>query len=361
MAPVTAAPETVTRQDAPRPARGASSSRGVVFAAGAHDGPTWYRVEVPARWLADRGYPVRVVYDELSERAGDLDPIGGRPVGTLANQRGCDPTLLFAVLALQGRGIRFVYDFDDDVWAVPDWNYLKPAFTAPKQRTMTALIRVADLVTVSTERLGDRAELLNWRVRVIPNALPPDAIEPPRPRRLPGFRVGWAGSATHTGDWAPVEGVFLELLRRWPDLRLVFMGWGPEAFAGHARVEWHPWVQPPRYYQALADLELDVFVAPLVEHPFNEAKSPLKLLEAGVMGWPIVCAEVGPYRAGPGAVPAIRVGARDPQGWAEALGALRADAGWRRALGEAARAHVLGAGMIDRTGPRWAEALGLEA
>lgn len=354
------APQTLTRLD-PSRLQVSGPSRGVLFAAGAYDGPTWYRVETPARWLERQGYPIRVAYFEISEARGDFAPVAGEPIGAVVSQRGCGLSLLLAAAALQRAGLRFIYDLDDDVWSVPRWNGLWQAFGDAERKTVTSLVRIADRVTVSTEALGDVVELFNWRVQVIPNALPPDAVEEPRPRRRPGFRIGWAGSPTHDRDLEQAEGALAALLEKHEEIRLVFMGWCPPVWAGHPRVELHEWVQPPRYYQALADLELDVFVAPLCGHPFNRSKSDVKLLEAGCMGWPIVCTDFGPYRDGPQAVPALRVAVDAPQQWYEALAALIADPTRRRELGEAARRHVLGSRMIDHTGPKWARALGLEA
>ncbi|MBK8533723.1 MAG: hypothetical protein IPL59_00575 [Candidatus Competibacteraceae bacterium] len=47
---------------------------------------------------------------------------------------------------------------------------------------------------------------------------------------------------------------------------------------------------------ALAALDLDPAVAPLEHHRFNRAKSNLRLLEYGVLGWPVVCTDILPYQ-----------------------------------------------------------------
>jgi glycosyltransferase involved in cell wall biosynthesis len=325
---------------------------GVLMTYGECDGPAWYRAETPARWLRAQGVPVRVVTDFVDEARGDLEG-----VQQFAGSRLCDPTALFAAMVMQQRGIRVVYDIDDHVWAIPDRNVAKAAVRR-QLKTMTSFVKIADCVTTATERLADELELLNWRVQVIPNALPPEALEPDRPRSKPGFRIGWAGSVTHVADLELLAEPLAAVLDRCPEARLVFMGYCPPGWVGHPRVEVAEWVQVPRYYQALRALELDVFVAPLVDDPFNRCKSDLKLLEAGIMGWPILCSNLGPYADRADAVPALRVG--DTRDWVEALLALVDDLERRNALGARARDWVRQHRMIEHVGRAWLRALALD-
>jgi hypothetical protein len=54
-----------------------------------------------------------------------------------------------------------------------------------------------------------------------------------------------------------------------------------------------------RYPQRLAELQLDVALVPLVDHPFNRSKSRLKLLELGALGIAVVASALPPYRDAP--------------------------------------------------------------
>jgi hypothetical protein len=64
------------------------------------------------------------------------------------------------------------------------------------------------------------------------------------------------------------------------------------------------------YPQALARLDLDLAIAPLEIHAFNECKSNLRLLEYGAMGWPVICTDIYPYQN----APVTRL-PNDPQKW----------------------------------------------
>ena len=46
----------------------------------------------------------------------------------------------------------------------------------------------------------------------------------------------------------------------------------------------------------LANLDLDLALAPLESHIFNDCKSNLRLLEYGACGFPVVCTDALPYR-----------------------------------------------------------------
>jgi len=78
----------------------------------------------------------------------------------------------------------------------------------------------------------------------------------------------------------------------------VFFGMCPEELRPFVK-EFHPFVPFEQYPAKLASLNLDLAVAPLEVNRFNECKSNLRLLEYGILGWPVVCSDVLPYRGAP--------------------------------------------------------------
>jgi len=54
-----------------------------------------------------------------------------------------------------------------------------------------------------------------------------------------------------------------------------------------------------QYPAKLASLNLDLAIAPLEQNIFNEAKSNLRLLEYGILGYPVVCSDIYPYQQAP--------------------------------------------------------------
>lgn len=142
------------------------------------------------------------------------------------------------------------------------------------------------------------------------------------------LRVGWAGAAQHLGDLRLVEQLVRELAG---EVDWVFMGMCPDELRPYVK-EFHRFVSYKDYPAKLANLDLDIAIAPLEDNPFNACKSNLRLLEYGAMGWPVVCSDVYPFRTDD--PPVLRV-LNQHQAWMEALRPLLQDAALRRRQGQA--------------------------
>ena len=328
---------------------------GVLFGAAAHDGPAWYRAEVPARWLREQGISARVVYDTLDESQGHLEGVEAVLV-----QRARNVDNLPAIRGLKARGIRTLFELDDDVWRVPGWNPLRHDFPADVLGRMETILAEVDGVVVTTEALAAVVRRLNPSVTVVDNAVPLDLIPPAWPSHGADVRIGWAGSATHQGDVVMVTPILRRLLSEHPHLRMTFMGLCPTALAWEPQVTVKTWVPADRYYEALAGLECDVMIAPLAPHRFNESKSAVKFYEAAALGLPMVASDIGPYRVIQHGVTGFRV-PNTAEAWRDTLGRLIRDADLRRQVGRQARAWVERNASMDVRGPAWADVLGCPA
>ena len=106
-----------------------------------------------------------------------------------------------------------------------------------------------------------------------------------------------------------------------------------------------------QYPAKLASLDLDLAVAPLEVNRFNECKSNLRLLEYGILGWPVVCSDVLPYRG----APVTRVPNR-PEAWLEAIRARIHDLDEAQKEGEALQRWVREGWMLEDHLGEWIEA-----
>jgi hypothetical protein len=106
------------------------------------------------------------------------------------------------------------------------------------------------------------------------------------------------------------------------------------------------------YPAKLASLNLDLAVAPLEIHPFNEAKSNLRLLEYGVMGWPVVCTDIHPYQNAP-----VKRVANEPQAWIDAIRERVHDLDAAEREGDQLKAWVLQNFMLEDHLDEWMRAL----
>lgn len=160
------------------------------------------------------------------------------------------------------------------------------------QRMMDALLQ-SDKMVVTTQPLVDYYKRYVADVRIVPNALGAQWLglrkAPVARERL---RIGWVGAGQHHGDLELVTEVVRQLA---PEVDWVFMGMCTDSLRPLLK-EFHGFVSIADYPKKMAELCLDVAIAPLEDNLFNRCKSNLRLLEYGAMGWPVVCSDVYPYR-----------------------------------------------------------------
>lgn len=156
-------------------------------------------------------------------------------------------------------------------------------------------------------------------------------------------RVGYlSGTPSHNKDFATVTDALVELLERYPAMRLVLAG--PldtedrlQAYAD--RILRLPFVPRRELFGNIASL--DINLAPLeIGNPFCESKSELKFFEAGIVGVPTVAAATQTF------LEAITDGvdgfvATTTDEWVEKVGQLIADPELRSRMGGAARETAL--------------------
>ena len=201
---------------------------------------------------------------------------------------------------------------------------------------------MCDRLVVATEPLRDAYRKLIGDIVVVPNYLESGRWEGLQSVHREGARprVGWAGSVSHGGDLALLQQVMRELAS---EADFVLFGMCPQALKPYVR-EFHPAVPFDAYPARLASLGLDLAIAPLEINAFNAAKSNLRILEYGILGWPVVCTDIEPYRGAP-----VRCVRNRPEEWVEAIREHLHDLSAARA-GRRKTAQV-GAGSLDARRP----------
>lgn len=209
---------------------------------------------------------------------------------------------------------RLVFELDDLITNVPKDNRYSSLFYRQTADRLKEGMGLCDVLTVSTPALASAYGSWCPSVSVVANSLPVDPWKSLRSVSRNGLRprVGWAGSSSHLGDLK----ILYKVVRSTASLvDWVFMGCIPNVLQRYA-VEVHQPVSIADYPYKLASLGLDLAVAPLEVHPYNDAKSCLRLLEFGAVGWPVICsAGVDAFNVD---LPVTRVG-NDPDAWVEAL------------------------------------------
>ena len=251
----------------------------------------YYRIMLPMDELARRGYDVEHS-ERMSERARDEATV-------IVGQRVCKPgpTRIWKQLHAQGRA-RLVYEIDDDLFNIDPSNAAPYQFyTDPEiHDNLVTNIRLADVVTVSTEPLADVIRAINPNVVITPNRIPASLLKVGKIRNA-NLTIGWAGSGSHSMDWADAAPQVGRFLWRNSHVRFHLIGGMFESQRNWPLdqvnvTKWLPAVE--EYYH---HVDFDVALAPLRPHVFNRSKSAIKALEAAALGIPILASAAGPYES----------------------------------------------------------------
>ncbi|WP_347929313.1 glycosyltransferase [Pseudomonas helvetica] len=233
---------------------------------------------------------------------------------------------------------RLIFELDDYVIKAPKKNaHIR---NMPDHVEMERLVRrgigLCDRVVVSTQPLADALSSMHHDIRVVPNMLATHLWDGLRSQRRTSKkpRVGWGGGTSHSGDLAIIADVVRELAN---EVDWVFFGMCPEELLPYMH-EFHGVIDLSVYPAKLASLNLDLALAPLEFHIFNDCKSNLRLLEYGACGYPVVCTDTEAYR---GYLPCTRVVSNSTEEWLQAIRMHLADPDASYRMGDELREAVL--------------------
>jgi glycosyltransferase involved in cell wall biosynthesis len=307
----------------------------VLFLRGVDNGPGFYRVVQPLlflRSLIGSGSPLRCEESSrLSVRMGaNYDMIVAPRIG--------DRDTLRNLYDLKKLGCLIVYETDDLLTQIPHWN--PNWYVDPHIREVGRLaLEISDACLVATPELRNalgRPEVTHVVENGINPKLWPMSIQAQSQDEI---RILWAGSDTHKKDLEWIVPALRRLQYKHKGLckRLVwvFVGYAPDDVTcsmmtsdGPRRrikselADYVVGIGPCSVFywpSHLASLRCHMAVAPLVDHPFNQAKSELKCLEAWALGIPILASRIAPYeRAMEGGVGGELVN-NDPMAWEVAI------------------------------------------
>jgi hypothetical protein len=315
------------------------------------DGCYSYRIKMPGERLAQLGHHV-----DTSQR---VSPWAREEADIIVGQRVAlaPASAMWQMLANEGR-LKLVYEVDDDLFHLDSrTNPMWDIFHRPGVReNMITNIRVAHMVTVTTEPLAELLSRWNNNVVVLPNCVRREVFDIPAPLRRgqpDGLTIyGWQGSPTHADDWKVCQPAVKAVLEADDATRMRFLGHGYPEGLPKKQAGWMAW-QPDlmKHYKRVS--RFDATLAPLTGSRFNDSKSGLRVQESFALGVPAVASDVPAYR------PWVRHGTtgflvRSTAQWAHAMMALR-DPALRAEMGAAAREAAVD-WTIERRAPQWVAA-----
>jgi hypothetical protein len=260
--------------------------------------------------------------------------------------------------ALAG-GCRIVCDYDDpsSVLALHDTKAhsaqlagkTKRNSPSEVEREFSREIAGAAAVTASTEPLAQLLRAHGCDPIVLPSILDPRdwTVRPPRAARSRP-RIGWfRRDVCATGDAVLVEAVVRALSA---EADFVFFGRVPAVLADVAeRLECRPSIPLALFPASLAACDLDLVLAPLAIDAAGECAGNLLLLQAGILGYPVIATDIEAHRG----LPVTRL-PNKPRRWIRAL---------RESMGESAALQREGAALESAvltrfTAHSWAQRYG---
>ncbi|WP_145620731.1 glycosyltransferase [Nitrospirillum viridazoti] len=260
-------------------------------------------------------------------------------------------------------GRPYVLDFDD-AWHLRYAGHRLAPLRRLLGDKLERLVAGATLTVVANDALASWAEAAGAR-RLLRLPTPVDlaryqaALAPERPPgdRPPGnhapgeFRVGWIGTPSSARYLAALAEPLAALAASGP-LTLVTIARHPVALPGVPE-EFIPWSEAG---ETAALAGIDAGIMPLPHTPFAQGKSGFKLLQYMAAGKAVVASPVGENRRIV-ADGVTGLWADSPEGWVQALEALRTDLDLRHRLAAAGRDLVAREYDLAVLGPRLAAAL----
>jgi glycosyltransferase involved in cell wall biosynthesis len=295
-------------------------------------------------------------------------------VDVVVAQRTClpGPSQVWQDLARAGHA-KLVFEIDDDLWHVDPSNraayelYVKGVLrdghgrivdpACPIGHNMAENIRVADLVTVTTEPLADLISQWNPNVAILPNMVPASLLDTPVPVQGEQVTIGYGASPSHIRDFGEIARPLRRVLQRFADIaEFHCMGadFVDRCRSHRGRTRFSSWFETVSDY--LGAVDFSVGIAPLRQTIFNDSKSEIKLLELAALGVPSLVSDTGPYRrAYRDGVPCRVFG--DGREFESTLIELLHSPADRAQLGKEAREWAA-TRTIEQHAWRWAEAYG---
>lgn len=196
---------------------------------------------------------------------------------------------------LQEKGLKLAIDMDDYWYLYKEHLIYEGWIKNNFSQRLEELMRISDVVTCTTKRLADKIIPFNQNVHILPNALPFESGQFNSVKTSSDkVRFGFVGSSSHLHDLRTIVPVFQHFSQLdftmcgyvtnpvWDKMEAVCSNNGTNK--NYKRVD-------QRMLDSYMDgyTDLDCCIAPLTNVDFNQYKSNLKILEAGVKKCAIIC------------------------------------------------------------------------
>lgn len=243
-----------------------------------------YRIHFPMAHLAKNCSDYKI------EVSGYIDPKENGDFNLAVFQRQYNPQVFEFMMKIKKKGVKTVYEIDDNLFNVPDWNPAYKYFKSKEvQDNIKYFISNVDAVWTTTDVLKEVYSKYNNNVYVLPNSI--DYLQLfPSPNNSVKRSIVWQGSTSHKNDVMLIKPAIQELAK---DKSIMIKMWDYDLkIDGVYRV---PYVTYQCFYQMFSQLDGYIGLAPLTTAPFNKYKSALKFLEYTAHNMVTIASKFSPY------------------------------------------------------------------
>ena len=251
----------------------------------------WYRITAPMLAMRRRGH--KVVF---ANKINDLAELTRFDIAVWNRQQSQDCEMVTAVA--RQHGVKVVFDCDDNESFCPVWNPWHGHFWAEGHKTMVLRqevrnINAAGLVTASTEFLAKDLSWFNENVTVLRNQIEPRSWKDVDKLLHAEKWIGFFGSNTHSKPIKKIVPALVNVLERHDNVVFVVSGYPEMINLFPKRVRSKIWTRPFFPDQSFKSWmgSCDVLIRPSVNDRFTLAKSENPVLEAGIVGVPILVSD----------------------------------------------------------------------
>jgi glycosyltransferase involved in cell wall biosynthesis len=195
--------------------------------------------------------------------------------------------------------VKIVAELDDSVGEVAPSS---PYKWTDHHRWSAEHLHRSDAVICSTQYLADSIKPIigDKPVHIAPNCINKETWLFKKPKgSTEDIRIGYVGGGAHDEDLHIVYRAILPLLDENNKVQFVirYGGFKPNWLKDHPQIDYESvgW-QMHEYPQQLANMNLDLALAPLRDSEFNRCKSNLKWIEWSSMNIPLMASNVQPYK-----------------------------------------------------------------
>lgn len=247
----------------------------------------FFRLHAPMSYLAR--YHKDRYWVAITSRL-DKDRVGEEDLAILQRQYKAD--VFHPIMkAKKEKGMKVVYEIDDDLFNVPKWN---PAYKILGQKTVQdntkRFLENVDAVFTTTHQLKDTYKNYCKRIYVLPNSVDYDVLIPRPPSNSKRKVILWQGSHTHLKD---VEIIRKTLEKLTKDDDVFVKLWRIDM--GIKNTHLVPFVNFEDFYAMFSQLDGYIGLAPISAVQFNKGKSNLKFLDYTSHGMVTVASDFGEY------------------------------------------------------------------